>query len=163
MTKKEQKNENQPNNQQPNRQVIINAQYVKDLSFENPNAPKSLIGKGEKPNIDVSVDIQVQALEEKTFEVSLIIGAKANIKDSSLFMAELNYSGIFTVDVPEAEKEAVLMVYCPGMLFPYSRRIISDATRDGGFPPLMLDPVDFGALYSRHKMQQNKQNASKAN
>ncbi|MDA0781301.1 MAG: protein-export chaperone SecB [Rickettsiales bacterium] len=163
MTKKEQKNENQPNNQQPNRQVIINAQYVKDLSFENPNAPKSLIGKGEKPNIDVSVDIQVQAIEGNAFEVSLIMGAKAKVKDSGLFVVELNYSGIFSVDVPEGEKEAVLMVYCPGMLFPYARRIISDATRDGGFPPLMLDPVDFGALFTQHKMQQNKQNASKAN
>ena len=162
MTKDESNKPNNVDNQQPNRQVIINAQYVKDLSFENPNAPKSLVGKGEKPQIDVSVDIQVQALEEKTFEVSLVIGAKANAEDKSLFVIELNYSGIFTVDVPDSEKEAVLMVYCPGMLFPYSRRIISDATRDGGFPPLMLDPVDFGALYTQHKMQQNNKEA-KAN
>lgn len=147
-------------NQQQVRQVVINAQYVKDLSFENPNAPKSLIGKGEKPQIDVSVDIQVQSVDEKTFEVNLIIGAKANAQDDALFVTELSYAGIFTVDVPEAEKEAVLMVYCPGMLFPYARRIISDATRDGGFPPLMLDPVDFGALFQQHKMKENKAQAN---
>jgi len=147
-------------NQQQVRQVVINAQYVKDLSFENPNAPKSLIGKGEKPQIDVSVDIQVQSVDEKTFEVNLIIGAKANAQDDALFVTELSYAGIFTVDVPEAEKEAVLMVYCPGMLFPYARRIISDATRDGGFPPLMLDPVDFGALFQQHKMKENQAQAN---
>jgi preprotein translocase subunit SecB len=163
MTENEKNVQNQKSNGQPNRQVVINAQYIKDLSFENPNAPKSLIGKGEKPQIDVSVDIQVQALEDKTFEVSLIIGAKANVKDDALFVTELNYAGIFTVDVPEAEKEAVLMVYCPGMLFPYTRRIVSDATRDGGFPPLMLDPVDFGALYAQHKSKQSQENQSKAN
>ena len=163
MPEEETKANNVQNNEMPNRKVTINAQYIKDLSFENPNAPKSLIGKGEQPKIDVTVDIQVQPLEDKTFEVSLIVGAKANLKDSALFVTELNYSGIFTVDVPEAEKEAVLMVYCPGILFPYSRRIISDSTRDGGFPPLMLDPIDFGALFNQHKAQQNKEKAAKAN
>jgi preprotein translocase subunit SecB len=152
--------DNNNNSQNAVRQVVINAQYIKDLSFENPNAPKSLIGKGEKPQIDVSVEIQVQPLEEKTFEVALTIGAKANIADMSLFVAELSYAGVFTVDVPKEEEETVLMIYCPGMLFPYARRIFSDATRDGGFPPLMLDPVDFGALYHQHKMQQRKQVAN---
>lgn len=148
------------NNEPTNRQVIINAQYVKDLSFENPGAPENLVGKGEAPKIDVSVDIQVKSLEEKTFEVTLLISAGAKVKDKNLFLTELAYAGIFTVDVPEAEKEPVLMIYCPGMLFPFARRILSDATRDGGFPPLMLDPIDFAALFQQHKAHQAKNQAN---
>jgi preprotein translocase subunit SecB len=148
------------NNEPTNRQVIINAQYVKDLSFENPGAPENLVGKGDAPKIDVSVDIQVKALHDKTYEVVLIISAGAKIKDKSLFLAELSYGGIFTVDVPEAEKEPILMIYCPGMLFPFARRILSDATRDGGFPPLMLDPIDFAALFQQHKLHQSKNQAN---
>lgn len=148
------------NNTEINRQVVINAQYVKDLSFENPGAPENLVGKGDAPKIDVSVDIQVKALAEKTFEVALIISAGAKIQDKTLFMAELSYGGVFTVDVPDAEKEPVLMIYCPGMLFPFARRILSDATRDGGFPPLMLDPIDFAALFQQHKMHQAKKQSN---
>jgi preprotein translocase subunit SecB len=148
------------NNEPTRRQVIINAQYVKDLSFENPGAPENLVGKGDAPKIDVSVDIQVRALEEKIFEVALIVSAGAKIQDKTLFLAELSYGGVFTVDVPESEKEAVLMIYCPGMLFPFARRILSDATRDGGFPPLMLDPIDFAALFQQHKLHQAKNSAN---
>ncbi|MCE3231864.1 MAG: secB [Rickettsiaceae bacterium] len=145
------------NNTDANRQVVINAQYVKDLSFENPGAPENLVGKGDAPKIDVSVDIQVKALAEKAFEVVLVISAGAKLQDKSLFLAELSYGGVFTVDVPEEEKEPVLMIYCPGMLFPYARRVLSDAVRDGGFPPLMLDPIDFASLFHQHKTLQAKQ------
>ncbi len=149
---------NQPtnNNEQPHRQILINAQYVKDLSFENPGAPESLVGKGESPKIDVAVDIKVDGLQDKIYEVNLVISAKAQAKDKPLFVVELSYGGVFTVDVPDAEKEPVLMIYCPGMLFPFARRIIADATRDGGFPPLMLDPIDFAALFQQHKAGQAK-------
>ena len=143
-------------NQSENRQVVINAQYVKDLSFENPGAPENLVGKGDAPKIDVSVDIQVKGLQGKSYEVVLIISATAKAADKNLFVAELSYGGVFTVDVPEAEHEPVLMIYCPSLLFPYARRIISDATRDGGFPPLMLDPIDFAALFQQHKSSDNK-------
>jgi preprotein translocase subunit SecB len=150
------KNSPTNNNQPVKRQVIINAQYVKDFSFENPGAPENLVNKGDAPKIDVSVDIQVTALQENAYEVALIVSASAKINDKPLFLTELSYGGIFTVDVPEAEKEPILMIYCPGMLFPYARRIISDATRDGGFPPLMLDPIDFAALFQQHKAHQAK-------
>lgn len=143
-------------NESPARQVLINAQYVKDLSFENPGAPESLVGRGQAPKIDVSVDIKVNGLQDKVFEVNLIIAAKANIEDKTMFFVELSYAGVFTVDVPDAEKEPVLMIYCPGMLFPFARRIIADATRDGGFPPLMLDPIDFAGLFQQHKSSEAK-------
>jgi len=147
---------NETNQTAAQRQVVINAQYIKDLSFENPGAPETLINKGKTPQIDVSVDVQVKQIEEKSYEVSLIIGAKAQIEEKSLFVTELSYGGIFTVDVPESEKQPVLMIYCPGLLFPYARRIISDATRDGGFPPLMLDPIDFANLFAQHQKQSQK-------
>jgi preprotein translocase subunit SecB len=149
---------NIPNNDSVARQILINAQYVKDLSFENPAAPQNLVGKGESPKIDVSVDVQIKNINENVFEVNLIVGANAKVADKQLFVVELSYAGVFTINVPEAEKEPVLMIYCPGMLFPFARRIVADATRDGGFPPLMLDPIDFASLFSQHKMRQMKKN-----
>lgn len=147
-------NEEKTNNEQAQqRNVVINAQYVKDLSFENPGAPESLVSKGKAPKIDVSVDIKVKGLHGKSYEVDLLISASAKSEDKTVFLVELSYGGVFTVDVPEKEKEPMLMIFCPGMLFPYARRIISDATRDGGFPPLMLDPIDFASLYYQHSQK----------
>lgn len=149
-------NKSKSNNNQPQqRQVIINAQYVKDLSFENPGSPQNLVGKGNSPKIDVGVDVKVTNLEANSYEVVLIVSANASVENKNLFLAELTYGGVFTLSVPEAELEAALMIYCPGMLFPFARRILSDATRDGGFPPLMLDPIDFAALYYQHKAAAN--------
>ena len=136
-------------------QFVINAQYVKDLSFENPNAPKSLLGQKAQPEIKITVDVAVNKVQEQVFEVSLIISAEAKLESESLFMAEINYAGVFSVNVPEQELEPLLMIYCPGILFPFARRILADAVRDGGFPPLMLDPIDFAVLYQRHKQQGN--------
>ena len=148
-------NNTESNNQ---RNISINAQYVKDLSFESPNAPQSLMMAKEAPKIDVSVDVHVQNLKDKTFEVNLVISVGAKSDEKNLFLVELSYAGVFTVDVPEQETQAVLMIYCPGMLFPFARRIIADATRDGGFPPLMLDPIDFAALFQQHVDKQAKKN-----
>jgi len=144
------------NSDREKRQVIINVQYIKDLSFENPGAPSSLVGNGNAPKIDVSVDVQIQKLAESNFEVALVISANANVGDKKLFLVELNYAGVFSIDVPEEELEPVLMIYCPNMLFPYARRIVSDSVRDGGFPPLMLDPIDFAMLYQQHKAAASK-------
>lgn len=139
------------NTNQEQRQVAVNAQYIKDLSFENPGAPESLVSVKEVPKIDVSVDVQITNLQKTAFEVNLVITAKAAFATKDLFLVELSYGGVFTVDVPEAEREPVLMIYCPSILFPFARRIIADTTRDGGFPPLMLDPIDFASLYQQHK------------
>jgi len=128
----------------------VTGQYVKDLSFENPRAPQSLIANDDKPKIEVNVDLAATKLRDELFEVVLKINVKAAAKDENLFLAELSYAGLFTLqNIPEERLQQILFVDCPFMLFPYARRIISDTTRDGGFPPLMLEPIDFFAMYRK--------------
>lgn len=143
------------------RQIIVNAQYIKDLSFENPAAPSSLLPQDAPPKIELTVDIQAQKLQEEVFEVSLHITAKATVEKGPLFLLDLTYAGIFTIgEIPDNQKELVLLVYCPTMIFPFARRIIADVSRDGGFPPLMIDPVDFAALYHRRVMETEKEGSA---
>lgn len=149
---------NQPSS--PDRRVLVNIQYIKDFSFENPNSPESLVPPKEQPKIEVSVDVRVEKMEDNTFEVILLTTAKAVASEKILFMTELAYAGIFTIHMPKEELEPVLMVYCPGLLFPFARQIIADVTRQGGFPPLMIDPIDFGALYKQHIKQRIKHTAN---
>jgi preprotein translocase subunit SecB len=134
----------------PTNDIAINGQYVKDLSFENPNAPKSLAVQ-QKPDVNVSVDLEANNLENNTYEVVLSLSASAKAGDETLFMTELSYAGVFTLNIDEEHREFVLMVHCPTIIFPFARRILADATRDGGFLPLMIDPIDFGHLYNQHK------------
>lgn len=137
--------------------VIVNVQYIKDFSFENPHAPMSLVpSKETAPKIDVSVDVRINPLEEKTFEVVLLTTAKAKVAEKELFLVELAYAGIFTLAINPQEVEPVLMVYCPALLFPFARQIIADVTRQGGFPPLLIDPIDFGTLYRKYKSRELK-------
>lgn len=127
--------------------IRVLGQYLKDLSFENPNAPDSLRGQGQ-PEIDLSVDVRARSLDAETFEVELVLSAKAAAKGSALFIAELTYAGLFSIrNLDERAREPFLLIECPRLIFPFARRILADATRDGGFPPLMLEPVDFAALY----------------
>jgi preprotein translocase subunit SecB len=129
--------------------ISINAQYVKDLSFESPGAPNTLTLKGS-PAVDLGFDIHVTRLaeDEEVFEVALHIEASAAIDGKVLFITELVYAGVFTLtNFQEEERHIVLAVHCPSMIFPFARKIVADATQDGGFQPLMLDPIDFGALY----------------
>ena len=137
-------------------QVIINAQYVKDLSFESPKSPLSLVNIKTAPKIDLSVDINVQKATENDYEVTLKISAKANNDEDNLFVVELLYSGLFSLtNIPdEAQKEQILLIYCPSLIFPFARRVIADVTRDGGFQPLMINPIDFASLYAQQKKQQ---------
>ncbi len=129
-------------------QVQINAQYVKDLSFENPNAPKSLMTQAQSPQIQVSVDVGAQALGENRYEVELRITANAERGEDKMFVVEVLYGGVFTlVNVEADDVKPVCLVECPRLLFPFARRVVADATRDGGFPPLLLEPIDFGAMY----------------
>jgi preprotein translocase subunit SecB len=134
--------------------VYVNIQYIKDFSFENPYAPMSLITKKSPPKINVSVDVRINPLEEKTFEVILLTTARATAEEKDLFLAELAYAGIFTLEVPEQDIEPILMVYCPSLLFPFARQIIADSTRQGGFPPLLIDPIDFATLYRQYKAKE---------
>jgi preprotein translocase subunit SecB len=130
--------------------LVINAQYIKDLSFENPKAPYSFL-QNEKPAIDVSIDIGALNLHDETYEVVLGIQVKSVINNETLFLIDLKYAGIFSLEKEEEDKERVVFVQCPTILFPYARRIISDLTSDGGYLPLYISPIDFYTLYLDNK------------
>lgn len=142
--------------------ISVEAQYIKDLSFENPNAPASLSGD-KAPQIDMALDLHVARIEKDKdiFEVTLNIEATAKSEEDKLFVVDLQYAGIFTIEgVNEDERKFILGVHCPALLFPYARQIISDTTQSGGFQPLMIDPIDFGALFVS-KMQEEAAAAEK--
>lgn len=151
---------NEPSPTSPNprgHHFLVKGQYVKDLSFENPLAPQSLLSLAEKPKIDIGVNLGAQKLQENLFELGMNITVRATVKETTLFLVELAYGGMFQlIDVPEDMIEPVLLVDCPFVLFPFARRVIADATRDGGFPPLMLEPIDFLALYQQNRAQMEK-------
>ncbi len=135
--------------------VGVSAQYVKDLSFESPRAPQSLTGTQGQPQIQVVVDVRATKVnaEQNIFEVTLAIAATAKTGEDALFVMELAYAGLFTLAGIEAgaEMEQTLLIFCPSILFPFARRILAETTRDGGFPPLMLDPIDFAQLYLKRQ------------
>ena len=129
-------------------QLGIRTQYVKDLSFENPSAPNRPPEAERSPDITVNVQVEVRRLDETTFEVNLQITANARHEEKPVFLVELTYAGVFTlIGIPQEALEPALLVECPRLLFPFARRIVADVTRDGGFPPLLLAPIDFLALY----------------
>lgn len=129
-------------------QINTLAQYAKDLSFENPNAPRSLTPQERGPNISVQVNVNAQQLAESDFEVQLKLEGSAGDGPDTLFKFELEYCGVFRlVNIPQDQVHPVIMIECPRILFPFARQIVADAVRNGGFPPLYLDPVDFAALY----------------
>ena len=133
-------------------QIGIQSQYVKDLSFENPGAPGSLGATASAPDIQVNVEVQARPLQNDSYEVALHITASAKNGQTTLFMLDLTYGSVCrVVGVPKEALQPVLLVECPRMLFPFARRVLSDATRDGGFPPLMLNPIDFMALYRQQQ------------
>lgn len=124
------------------------AQYIKDFSFENPNAPGSLAPRSEAPNIGISVNVNARKMSETDFEIDLVLNGKSGEGADVLFNFELVYSGIFRVmNVPADAVQPVIMIECPRLLFPFARQIIADAVRNGGFPPLLIDPIDFAMLY----------------
>lgn len=133
---------------EPQPQLRLLAQYVKDLSFENPGAPASLAASQGAPKIDIAVDVQAARRSDTEFEVDLKIAATAKRDKDIAFIVELSYGGLFHLShIPAAQLQPVALIECPRLLFPFARRVLADATRDGGFPPLMIDPIDFGALY----------------
>jgi preprotein translocase subunit SecB len=129
-------------------QLNVIAQYTKDLSFENPNAPRSLAPQQQGPNISIQVNVNAAQIDQNDYEVSLQIEGTAGEGPGLLFQFELNYAGIFRLlNIPEGDLHPVVMIECPRLLFPFARQIIADAVRNGGFPPLMLEPIDFVSLY----------------
>ncbi|MTI44362.1 protein translocase subunit secB [Roseibium hamelinense] len=132
----------------------ILGQYIKDLSFENPNAPRSL-QQGEQPKLDINVNVGAQQIGEDQFEVILTLTSKAERPDMVMFNVELVYAGLFKITgVPKEHMHPFVMIECPRMIFPFARNILAEATRNGGFPPLLLDPIDFANLYRQNMQQQ---------
>ena len=143
----------------PGGTVLVGNQYVKDLSFEAPEGPHPLNALKEMPEIALDVDVGAQQLREGLFEVTLAMKAEARAKDRTLFLAELAYAGVFNVgEMPQDMVEPFLFVEAPRLLFPFARQIIATITRDGGFPPLMLQPIDFPELFRRKR--QGKETAT---
>jgi preprotein translocase subunit SecB len=134
------------------------AQYVKDLSFENPNAPDSLRAGDGQQNISVNANVNVQQLNEAEYEVGLAFKIETKRGDDVSFLVELTYCGVFRVEnIPQESLHPVLLIEAPRQLFPFARRVLADATRDGGYPPLLLDPIDFVDLYRRNMEARNNQ------
>jgi preprotein translocase subunit SecB len=132
-------------------QLIVNAQYIKDLSFENPRAPNSLRQQTAQPSVDINVDVKAQGMGPENYEVVLTIKGSAKVQDDTLFLVELAYGAIVTVrNVPQELLSAIVLVETPRLMFPFARNIIAATTRDGGFPPLMINPIDFGELLRRN-------------
>ena len=142
--------------QQDQRGITIHTQYVKDLSFENPNAPRIYVNMQESPSAQVSIDVQGTRLQENTYEVVLNAEVKATLQEHTAFVIELKYGGLVTLsgEITEQQRETLLLIEVPRYLFPFARNVISDATREGGFPPLLINPVDFTRLYRDQKARQ---------
>lgn len=127
------------------------SQYVKDLSFENPNAPASVMSIAGSPSFDVKVNVQVKRAADDVYAVELTLLAKANSNEQVLFDIELVYGGAFRAqNVPDQQLPPLLMIEAPRLLFPFARQVLANASQAGGFPPLMMEPVDFAALYQRN-------------
>ena len=127
--------------------IRVVAQFVRDLSFENPRAPESLQG-GNKPNVELGVELAARGRPDGLFELDLKLNISSTNDGEMQFQVELLYGGLFEIKgVPQDQLEVAILVECPRYLFPYARRIITDLTIDGGFPPFLLDPIDWGQVY----------------
>ncbi|MEX0954739.1 MAG: protein-export chaperone SecB [Rhizobiaceae bacterium] len=143
----------------PDATINILAQYIKDFSFESPGAPQALRGRDKPPAININVNVNANPLADKEYDVVLTLNAQAKYDNEVLFNAELVYGGIFRIDgFPQEHMLPLLFIECPRLLFPFARQIIADATRNGGFPPLMIDPIDFAKMFQqRMAEEQSKQ------
>ena len=136
-------------------QLVVNAQYIKDLSFENPRAPQSLFQQQSgPPEVEINVDVKARNLAPDSFEVVLTINCSARSGGEPVFIVELAYAAMVGVrNTPEAMMPMMILVEVPRILFPFARAIVANATRDGGFPPLLINPIDFAELLRRQQGQ----------
>jgi len=136
--------------------LTVHTQYVKDLSFENPNAPRIYVNMKEAPGVSVNLDVQAQRLQENAYEVVLHCEVTATIQDTTAFMVELKYGGLVSLgeEITDEQREVLLLIETPRYLFPFARNVISGCSRDGGFPPLLINPVDFTRLYREQGARQ---------
>jgi preprotein translocase subunit SecB len=144
-------------------QAKIVSQYIKDLSFENPNIRKLIASPGDQPNLKVEVNVGAQRIESDLYETAIDFKATATNNIGTIYVLETVYAGLLKIEsIPEPALEPFLLISGPTMIFPFLRRLVADVTREGGFPPLLLDPIDFGALYVR-RQQQRAPASGKAN
>jgi preprotein translocase subunit SecB len=131
--------------------LVIHGQYIKDLSFEIPGAPQVFIDQPQgQPEMNMNLDVQVEGISDEVFEVILDIKTENKIGGQLAYILELKYAGLFTLKVPEQHRAPMLFVECPRLMFPFARAILADITRDGGFQPLILGPVDFASLFEQN-------------
>ena len=134
--------------------IRVLTQFIRDLSFENPRAPDVMRAGAVQPQIDMGVEMNARGREDGFFEVDLKLSARATRDDGPMFMVDLLYGGLFAIEgVAPEDMEPVLLIECPRFLFPFARRVIADVTSDGGFPPFLLDPIDFAGVYAARKAQ----------
>ncbi|HLI67456.1 MAG TPA: protein-export chaperone SecB [Caulobacteraceae bacterium] len=150
-------------NAPPTPGIRIMAQFIRDLSFENPRAPESLRATGGQPQIELGVEMAARTRQDELHEVDLKLTATAQSNNEAIFTVELLYGGLFQIGgVPADALEQVLLIECPRYLFPFARRIIADMTSEGGFPPFMLEPIDFAMVYAARNAQMAQEPAGTA-
>lgn len=141
---------------QPHIQML--GQYVRDLSFENPKAPMSLQGPGENQKMNIEVNVGAKKVADDVFESAINFNAKATTDEGTIYELELVYAGLVKLqNVPDNMLQPVLLINCPVLTFPFLRRLVADLTREGGFPPLLLEPIDFGGLYAQNMKKQQEE------
>src|ERR1700712_1158271 len=123
-------------------------QYIRDMSFENPGAPGSIMLGGPNPNFQVGINVGVKKQSDDVYAVEITLNAKADREKNVLFNVELIYGGVFRMkNIAESQLAPLLLVECPRLIFPFARQVLATITQQGGFPPLMMEPVDFNAIY----------------
>jgi preprotein translocase subunit SecB len=136
-------------------QLVVNAQYVKDLSFENPRAPQSLIQQKGPPDVSLDVDVKARNLAPELYEVLLTISAEAKTDGETVFIVQLTYGAVVTTKNASQEMlPSMILIETPRLIFPFARNVVAEATRDGGFPPLLINPIDFVELLRREQAKQ---------
>jgi preprotein translocase subunit SecB len=153
-----------PATEGPGYQLIVNSQYLKDLSFESPRAPQTLMAQREPPEVNLTADVKARNLGPDVYEVVLTMGAHARQKEEPVFVVELSYGAVVTIkDAPAEITPLLVFVETPRLLFPFARAVIADATSNGGFPPLLVNPIDFAELLRReHERALKEQEAGGA-
>ncbi len=140
--------------QAPQMQAQVVGQFIKDLSFENPNILRMMDGPGDNPNLKLEVNVNAERLRPELYQSAIDFKAHATNADGTIYIMECVYGGLFKLqNVPEPALEPFLLINCPAIIFPFLRRLVADITREGGYPPLLLDPIDFGALYIRRQQE----------
>ncbi len=151
-------------NEQPQPSFNLVGQYIRDMSFENPGAPGSIMLGGPNPNFNVGINVGVKKQADDVYAVEITLNAKAEREKTVLFNVELIYGGVFRIkNVPENQLAPLLLVECPRLIFPFARQVLASVTQQGGFPPLMMEPVDFNAIYVQNLRQLQAQQQAGGN